>query len=554
MPEIKESSGVAENFGKRSILVAAPALFVITFLVFLPALNNGFVNWDDPSYIYNNTKIQSFDLELFRWAFSSVVVGNWHPLTLLSHAVDYALFGLSPGGHHFTSVLIHSINTSLVFVVSVKLFGLALSAEAGEAGERARLKRVMTGAFFTALLFGLHPLRVESVAWVSERKDLLCALFYILSVIAYLRYATVEGARSSYVLALVFLLFSLMSKPMAVSLPVVLIILDFYPLRRFGTSADIKRLVIEKLPFFALGFVFSLVTLFVQRSSGAVSTLEAAPFVERLLVAARAYAFYIYKTLLPIELAPLYPYPKDAGLASVEFMGSVVLVLALSVIAVISVKRFRAFTALWAYFLVTLIPVIGIVQVGVQGAADRYTYLPGLGAFMLAGAILISKKVYTRLPFALIIIGVIVVSVVLALKTRSQVLIWKSSVDFWTYELRLYPEEVPKAYINRASAYEKAGQYKLQKEDLDRAVELDPLNFSAYNNRGSAYGWLGEFELAAADFRKAIELDPGDVVAYRNLAWALTKTGDFEGAIVYYKLAAAMGSVEAERFLRERGL
>ncbi|MEE9543007.1 MAG: tetratricopeptide repeat protein, partial [Thermodesulfobacteriota bacterium] len=500
--------------------------------------------------------------DFFKWAFTSVVSGNWHPLTLLSHAVDYALFGLSPWGHHLTSVILHSINTGLVFVVSISLFSLALPGEGREGGEGGRgdsddaskRARLLLGACFTALLFGLHPLRVESVAWVSERKDLLCALFYLLSILAYIRYAAQGGGRGGYALALVFFVLSLMSKPMAVSLPVVLIIMDFYPLRRFGAGEKIKWVFIEKIPFFVFGVLGSLAALYAQRSSGAIATVEASPFLVRILVAARAYIFYLYKLIIPVKLAPVYPYPTDVRLFSLEYAGSIVLFLAVTLIVVLSVKRLKVLAALWAYYVITLIPVIGIVRVGAQGAADRYTYLPILGPCMLVGAFLIYSRVLRKLPYALIIAGIIILSGAFAIKTRAQISIWKDSITFWSYEIELYPEEGLMAYINRGDAYERLGLYNKQVEEMDRVIEIDPLYMPAYNNRGSAYGWLGEYELAAGDYKRAIELNPENALLYRNLAWALSKLGKMDESLVYYKRAAALGNIEAKNYLTERGL
>ncbi|MBE9531887.1 MAG: hypothetical protein IME98_03685, partial [Proteobacteria bacterium] len=284
------------KFNSRILWALAIIAAVVTFLIYLPVLDNGFVNWDDPYYVYRNPNIRSLDII---WAFTAEVSSNWHPLTLLSHSLDYALFGLNPKGHHLTNILLHSINTFLVAILFFRLTMLGLKDE-----KSSKTLFALTASLITALFFGIHPLRVESVAWISERKDLLYALFYILSLITYITYAirvknNEAGAKGFYAAALILFALSLMSKPMALSLPIVLVIIDIFPLERtnirelFGKK---KMVLIEKIPFVLCSIFSAIVTLWAQAGSGAMSTLEGAPLASRLLISLRAYSFYIYKT------------------------------------------------------------------------------------------------------------------------------------------------------------------------------------------------------------------------------------------------------------------
>jgi hypothetical protein len=302
------------------ITVWAVALIVasVTFVVYLPALNNEFVNWDDPTYVYENYQIRSIDFGFLKWIFTAVVSGNWHPLTMFTHALDYSFWGLDPRGHHLTSIIFHTFNTLLVFILVVQLLGCGRAGKTGiPNGFTGPDKKALIAGIVTALVFGIHPVHVESVAWISERKDVLSVFFFLLSVLAYLKYTSSRNSKRSISYGACLLLFTmaLMSKPMAVTLPVVLLILDYYPLGRMSLEGGLKGAkwsLLEKVPFFVLSLLSSLITIWAQHTGGALTTLEAYPLKVRILVALRAYAFYIYKMVLPIDLAPFYPYPRSS--------------------------------------------------------------------------------------------------------------------------------------------------------------------------------------------------------------------------------------------------
>ena len=512
---------------KRAAFLAALIVFTAALVVYLPSLGSGFVNWDDAKYVYENTNIRSLAGGFFSWAASAVVVSNWHPLTMLSHAVDYAIWGLNPAGHHLTSIVLHAVNSVLVFALVIALTRRAWTGE-GEA-RSWRDDGAFIAALGAALLFALHPLRVESVAWVSERKDVLSALFYLLSVLAYLRYSA--GKRLYYALSLVALALALMSKPMAVSLPFVLILIDLYLLKK----GDLRRIFIEKVPFFAISVLAVIATFWAQSSGAGLASGAAYPLLVRLPVAAYSYLFYIYKTVFPATLAPYYPYPLDAGFSG-RFLASIAALVIISALlwALKGRATFRALWALWLYFLITLLPVIGIVQVGKQMAADRYTYLPAIALFMAAA--LGGSRLYIRggKRRSLVAAAFVVVLCLYTVKTVKQEAVWKDSISLWNHELSLYPYQLPAFYNSRGNAYEKMGKTALALADYETTVKLDPTYALAYRNRGDIYQERGELKRAMEEYSMAVRLDPSMDEAWYNRAFLLQSAGDLEGAVSDY--------------------
>ncbi len=511
---------------KRLYPYFAAFAFITAFAVYLPALDGNFLSWDDLRYVTGNVNIRSLDYDFIKWVFTGTVLGNWHPLTMLSHAVDYAIYGPeNPFGHHLTSVLIHAVNSALVFACSVELIRRAIPGEsAGDSGDSGFTP--ISAGLVTALLFASHPLHVESVAWISERKDLLCALFYLLTVISYLKYTRAEGRSIArrYAVTLILFLLALMSKPMAVTLPVVLVILDVYPLRRLS----VRTFLLEKAPFFLLTVVFSLVTLWAQKLGGAVSSTSAISLSERIGVAAWGYFFYIYKTVLPIELAPLYPYPRGLSLFSVTYGGALILLTAVTALSVLTWKKRPWLTASWAYYLVTLLPVIGLVQVGMQSAADRYSYIAGIVLFLLIGlsvSAIITRYAPARRLSTLIVVTLLPVSLLCA-KTIAQSGVWHDTITLWSHEIEIYPEASALPYNNRGREYldiviaggvdsNMAAARKALK-DFSKAIELDSRFNKSFTNRGLLYMESGNLALAEADLDRSIEINKGQMAAYNG--------------------------------------
>lgn len=358
------------EWNTRSVfLLCFALLFVVTFTVFKSSLDNGFVYLDDNEYVVKNSLIRSLAPENLWDMLVATGPAYWHPLTWFSHAIDYYFFGDNPGGHHLTSLFLHGFNVFWVFLLFIYL--LSRGNEVGR-----RFSEVVVVAVFSALAFGLHPLRVESVVWAAERKDLLCAFFMFPAMLTYLKYADADlpaDRKRWYGWTLVLFILALMSKPMAVTLPLVLLLFDAYPLNRFRTGSQWLRLVIEKIPFFVLSLLSGLLTLFAQNKAGAVMSVGALSYTDRVLNALHSCIFYLEKTLWPHPVVPFYPFPEYGFLMLLKVAAFVALTVFLAVLW----RRGQRFgLAVWLFFLITVSPVIGIVQAGEQAAADRFTYIP----------------------------------------------------------------------------------------------------------------------------------------------------------------------------------
>lgn len=518
-------------FRINRVYTAAFLITLATFLVYLPSLTNGFVNWDDRKYIYENINILSFDFNLIKWCFTTFYFANWHPITWISWALDYAVWGLNPFGYHLTNIILHSINTLLVFILSIKLIQFN-TYDNDRNGNMALL-----ASSVTALLFGIHPMHVESVAWISERKDVLCSFFFFLAIILYIQYKNCKKNRVLYYFAcLIVFTMALMSKPMAVSLPLVLMILDFYPLNRLNTGVILKRSLFEKLPFLILCSLSAILTILSAKSN--VESKQATfQLIERLFISGRAYIFYLYKMIMPINLAPLYPYPEKVNLFTFEYAGSIILLLLITFFSFKLLKRSKVLVAAWFYFIVLLIPVIGIVQIGWQFAADRYTYLPGLGPFILSGLMVASiYKRASKYRIALITCLLLLAGSMIT-QTMTQIKIWKDSVTLWSHEIKIYPKNVYKAHNNRGAGYLSLRNYTDAIKDFTQAIEINPLSANAYASRGQAYNGLGKHEMAINDINKAINLNPEDPNCYNNRGDVYSNIGNFSQAINDYNKA-----------------
>ena len=331
----------------------------------------------------------------------------------------------------------------------------------------------------TGLLFGLHPMHVESVAWIAERKDLLCALFFLLSIAGYAKYVTVTGNESinhdvrtrfvkkEYLISLGFFILALMSKPMAVSLPVVLLILDWYPFRRLRSVKTAWTLLVEKLPFITFSLISSVLTVLAQRAGGAIVEIQTLPLPSRLLVAAQSLLMYLWKMAVPRDLIPYYPYPKNISFASLEFLFAIALVIGITIFCIIIAKRHKLGLAAWGYYVVTLLPVIGIVQVGSQSMADRYTYLPSLAPFLIIavgiswGYNKIMRLNWSRSVIMILFLSVgIVIFAGLSFLSIRQMRVWENGLSLWSYVIEREPEKVSIAYTNLGSVLSKKGSVR----------------------------------------------------------------------------------------------
>ena len=497
---------------------------------YYPILGHDFINFDDPDYVTENEWVkQGLTWAGFKWAFNLGPASNWHPLTWLSHMLDCQLFGLNAGHHHFTSGLFHLANTLLLFVLLRSLTG-TLWRSAG-----------------VAALFALHPLHVESVAWLSERKDVLSTLFGLLTLIAYGRYGQCtinnaqlkSGGKVWYGAALGFYALGLMSKPMLVTWPLVMLLLDVWPLRRIELStldprlSTLKRLVLEKLPFLLLAAGSSLLTFIAQKAGGAVAGFSSLAFAPRIQNAIITYAGYLKKMLWPADLAAYYPFPESIPLPSVALAG---FVLAAISVLVFVWRRQRPYLLVgWLWYLVMLIPVIGLVQVGFQAMADRYTYLSLTGPFIMLiwGGEEITRGWRNRKPLFFVIAGILL-AVGVAL-TSAQAGYWKNSETLHRHTLAVTTRNAT-THLNLGSALLMQGRAPEAVEQFTAALNIRPDYAEARSNLGFAFVAQGRYEEAIGQFRLALQTKPHGKT-YFLLGNALNLQGKTAEAIVEYRRA-----------------
>ncbi len=549
---------------KRHFYIICLFLAVATLAVYWQVLDNDFVHYDDNDYITENLRVQKgVTFDNLTWAFASSHATNWHPITWISHMIDCQLYGLNPKGHHLTSLLFHVANTLLLLLIFVRMTGALWQSS------------------FVAALFALHPLHVESVAWVAERKDVLSTFFMMLTLWVYTIYVKKGGVRR-YLLVVLFFVLGLMSKPMLVTLPFVLLMLDFWPLGRLGLIRDTRnevtgqhtderpnifRLVLEKVPFFALAVGSSIVTFIVQERGGSVKLLEQYSIQTRIVNANVAYIEYIVNMVWPVKLAVLYPHPGN----SLPIWKGVVTGLVMVLITVLVIRKARKIQYLavgWFWYIVTLIPVIGIVQVGSQAMADRYTYITLIGLFVIiawSANDLLSK--WLRRKIWLGTLAAIILPVLIVL-TWKQVQYWEDSITLYKHTLkhtsnnvhihnnlgnvlkkrgrteeaikhylqalRLKPDYV-KAHYNLGIAYADSGMHKEAIDKYKQVIRIDPDNAWAHNNLSNAYGALGMYKEAIEECKKAIRINPDFAVAHYNLGNTYGESGMYKEAIEAYK-------------------
>ncbi len=406
------TSVAAFVYEKRVFLISV-VLFFVTWKTFVACLLNGFCNYDDPSYVSSNSHVkQGLTFENVVWAFSSSVVANWHPLTMLTHILDWEIYGPNARGHHLLNVILHSFNCVLAFLVLQRSTG------------------AFWRSFWVALFFGIHPLRVESVAWISERKDVLSTFFFLITILTYTNYAlqaktAKRRSKLNYYCAIAFLLLGLMSKPMLVTLPCVLLLLDVWPLKRWSEYSFLT-LFKEKLPFFILSFSFSVLTSFTQHPG--MLPVAYLPIDVRLENMPVAYCRYVANSFWPVNLACLYPYPNHWPIILVVFCTIVFVVVSIAVVW--SRRRCPYAFVGWLWFIGTLFPVIGLMQTGTQSMADRYSYIPSIGLLILI-VWSICDIATNRISRTVLSTFAVVVVVAFMLLTRRQIGYWKDGETLW---------------------------------------------------------------------------------------------------------------------------
>jgi hypothetical protein len=506
----------------------ALVISLVTATVYLPALNHDFVNWDDLDYVYSNPQMGSPDLDFVKWSFSTLRLANWHPLMWISLSIDYAFWGLDPTGYHLTNIFLHAFNTLLVVLLTGLLFRTNSSLPMG--GLLAA--SAVVGAFF-----GLHPLHVESVVWISERKDLLYALFWLLGLLAYMGYTLSRVVREKafyYTLCLLLFTLSLLSKPMAVTFPVVLLILDVYPLKRLGPNKGfLNAAVFEKFPFLMLSLSISIVTIIAQKRAGAMEATSYLSIGERLWGAVKGLAFYLEKTIWPADLVPIYPLNVDISPMTWEYLGSLFLVLLLTVVSLKLRHRAPVLIVAWVYFFITLLPVIGIIQVGRQAVADRYMYLPILGPLMVLGAL--SSRLWTmgKKTSVFVALSFLATAGAMSYLSVKQMSLWQNSVSLWEYVIKKKPEFAD-AYYNLGNYYrDQRDLFKAEKE-WKRTVEVEPRHSPALNQLGNLAFLSNSLVQAKAYYWAAVESDFDNAEAHYNLARVLETLDERGEALKHY--------------------
>jgi protein O-mannosyl-transferase len=482
-----------------------PIILFITFLAFIPVLKAGFVNWDDGDYTYNNYLIR--DLSHLKLLLTTSVQGNHHPLTMLSLAINYVISGNDPWSYHLLNLLFHLINCFLVF-----RFALLISSQN------------ITVAFTTAVLFGIHPLHVESVAWVSERKDVLYGLFFLSGLISYTKYVD-NDSKKQYWLTVLFLILALSSKPAAVIFPVALFCIDLLRKRKIDS-----KLFLEKIPFFILAIIIGIITFFEQKEAGTIG--GAYSFFTNVLFGFYGIMTYFVKMIFPVNLSAFYPLPPINQSLSVGYYIAPLFFALLAALFFYSLKRNRIISFGILFYLVNLLLVLQILSVGSAIIAERYTYIPYIGLFLIIGW-LIDKWTHGIIAKASPII--IAVSVILSIVTFKQASVWTNSASLWDHAIKTNPSS--QAYGNRASLLREEKNYELAIQYYNEALSINSIDEESYMNRGNVYKDLGNFDLAYADYRKALSLKPENPEGWDNLGALYGIKGQYDSSLYYLSRA-----------------
>jgi protein O-mannosyl-transferase len=527
--EIKAAESVERSFFRtRKMLFAGVGLAVACLLIYFQTTGFNFINVDDKTYIYDNPIVlNGLSFNSVYWAFTAVHVGNWHPITWLSHIIDSQFFGLHSSGHHAVNIFFHTVNSILAMSVFYKLTGDFLKSS------------------IVAFLFAVHPMHVESVAWIAERKDLLSTMFWLLTMLMYFKFATAINRRKLfYALMLLFFVLGLMSKAMLVTLPCVLLLCDYWKLERLKNLRDLTPLVTEKIPLFICIVISSLFTFFSQSTGSAVATLQSIPFESRLLNVIFSYAKYVVMMFYPINLSFFYPF--NSNFNTLQIIGSIILISSVTIFCVMNRTKRKYLLFGWLWFLGTLVPVIGFVQVGAQSMADRYTYVPYFGLFVMivwGTGELFERFGFDKKAFAAVWLIVVLIFGGLAYNQTTH---WKNSETLYTYSLK----NTEKNYFLMANLclyyifYTKPENAEPKCTDL---MQQMPPDSDGLNWLGLLRIQTGKYDEAAKNFQTASQLksDWGTPVA--NLSAAFAKQGNLAEAENTWQKSFAMKDSELNK-------
>lgn len=509
-------------------------LVVLAIVPYSQTALYGFVNFDDGAYVAENPLVQQgLTWSNVGWAWTTMTAGNWHPLTWMSHMLDCQIFGLQPGLHHLINALLHTANTVLVFVVLVWMTGMAWRSG------------------LVAALFAVHPLHVESVAWIAERKDLLSTFFGLLAIWSYVRYTRVRSARQ-YGLVLCFFALSLLSKPMLVTLPFVFLLLDVWPLQRIWNGGDRNRnpkvewLLVEKLPLLAMSAASSIITYQAQHAAGAVAPIDALSLSQRLVNAISAYIGYLFKTFWPTNLAIFYPRPEQTS--ATEIVLAILLLVVITLGTCLLGHRRRWLPVGWFWFLGTLVPVIGLVQVGDQAMADRYAYLPLIGLFIMIAWSLPSVGVAAGNRGQLTAVVVALPVIALTALTFRQVQVWENTETLFSHAINVTKGNFL-AHNLLAGAYGQKGDLARTQEHVEKALEIKPNYAGAHYNLGKIMLLKGEFAKAQEQYTIALQTSQHDPIIWNALGVAQVNLARTDEAISNYRHALELNPNFADAYM-----
>lgn len=574
------SAGLFSSPDKRRVVISL-LLALLALVIYNPVTRMGFVNYDDPAYVTTNRNVQNgLTWKTVRWAFLSTDAANWHPLTWLSHAVDCQLFQLKAAGHHYDSLLLHALCVVLLF--------LFLESITGYAGRSMAI----------AALFAVHPINIESVAWISERKNVLCTLFFFLGLYVYGWYVRHPEFKRYFAVVVTFAL-ALMAKPMAITFPCVLLLLDYWPLRRMNLGATLTDasestdrtrsfpwLLLEKLPLMLLSAASGIITVIAQKGGGALRTQYGFPL--RLGNAVVSYVRYIGKAFWPAKLAVLYPFPRH-GVPAWEVAAAALLIIAISSAALFLTKK-RYFAVGWFWFLGTLVPVIGLVQVGEQAMADRYAYIPLVGLFIALVWGLADWAANHKIAPRYVAVPLMIWTLALALSAHAQMKYWANTTDLWSHTLEVTgPNFV--AEDNLGAELIKEGKIQAARERFQNAININPedpfsqlnigvcdkkmgnvqsaaehyqaalklsvepnLRLTAFSNLGSLYRMSHNYQAARANYEAALRINPESGMTLIGLGLLAQTTGDAAGAVNYYSKELALEPSDVGYILLARAL
>ncbi len=535
----------------RHVLLGLAAILVVTFVSFYPSLNAGFTNWDDLEYVTESPYIVNLNGESIATMFTEEIASNYHPLTIFSLALNYQISTLNPASYHWTNLILHLLNVVLVFWFVYLLFD-----------------RKIWGALLVAFLFAIHPMHVESVAWIAERKDVLYTFFFVAALITYLNY--LKNKKNAYYLyTLILFVLSCLSKPTAVMLPVILVLVDWYKNREFSS-----KILLEKVPFFVLSVVFGIITIMVQSDTAVVvGESDAHNLFERFLFACYGTMMYVVKLFVPINLSAFHPYPK--GLSLLHYVSPVV-VLGLGGLLLWSLRRTKvvAFGLLFYGAMIAL--TLQFVQVGNAIISDRYTYAAYIGLFLIFGYLLDGflqkKNISSGIRYG-VLGGLAAVGILFCVMTYQRCDVWQNSGNLWTNVIKQYPDShiahnqlgnyyfeaqrydealvhlnqsialkpiYYKARISRGKVFRRLKKYPEALTDYNKAIDLEPNRDEAYNNRGNIYFETQQFDKALADYQKVTQLNPSESKAYGNTGAIYAQQGKFPQALESLNKALAM--------------